>query len=160
LSYRWNRSLQDNRQFGREFADLRNLVNTLSLGFNPSPKLQLSVDVNAEQARNREVQRTDRVLRLGFNATWQMTQRMTLTGMLATTGAGDIAGLNRQRNAEADLQWSYRLFALESSEERKRLQSQFFIRYANRYAFTRDLLFGVSNLTKLQTLNAGLNFTW
>jgi hypothetical protein len=160
FSYRWNRSMQDNRQFGREFADLRNLVNTLSLGFNPSPKLQLSVDVNAEQARNSEAKRTDRTLRFGFNATWQMTQRMAFTTMFATTGAGDIAGLNRQRNAEADLQWSYRLFALESSAERQRLQSQFFIRYANRYAFTRDLLFGVNNLTKLQTLNAGMNFTW
>jgi hypothetical protein len=40
------------------------------------------------------------------------------------------------------------------------MQAQFFIRYANRFARMRDLLFVVNSLNKVWTLNTGMNLTF
>ena len=77
LGYRFNRSLQNNRQPGRELADLENLVNGLTLGLNPTPALDLNFEVNNERANNFEFQRTDRTLRYAVNTNWRMTPRAT-----------------------------------------------------------------------------------
>ncbi|MEK7834177.1 MAG: hypothetical protein AAB401_24025, partial [Acidobacteriota bacterium] len=76
-SYRLNHTLQDNRAVGRERADLQNFVHTASFGFTPMTTLELSVDLNFEDANNREQANTNRTLRLGFVANWQATTRQT-----------------------------------------------------------------------------------
>jgi hypothetical protein len=63
FGYRFNRSYQDNRQTGRENADLRNLTHGLWFGINPSQKFDVNLEVNAEDAFNRETDRTDRLRR-------------------------------------------------------------------------------------------------
>jgi hypothetical protein len=161
LGYRFNRSFQDNRQPGRERADLRNLTNGFTIGINPMPMLDLNFDVNAESAKNHQLIRTDRLLRIGTNINWRITQKSVLAATLSTAFAGDVAKTSRSRNAELDLLWSYQFgFAENGQNSLKKVKGQFFIRYANRYARLRDGAFGLSNLTKLQTLNTGLNFTF
>ena len=120
--------------------------------------LDLNFDLNWESALNQEQPRTDRTLRLAANINWRMTERMLVNALISATGTGNTTGTNRNRNAEFDLQWSYR-FAIEKSKTR-RLQGQFFLRYANRYASSFDRLFGFNNLTRFQTLNGGLSFTF
>jgi hypothetical protein len=158
FGYRFNRSFQDNRQIGRERADLRNLVNGFTFGINPSAALDLNFDVNAENALNKEMSRTDQRLRLGSNINWRMTQKMIVVATSSFTGTGATGGAAKNRNVELDLQWSYQ-WAMQKSRFKK-VQGQFFIRYANRYARSRDSLFHIDNLLKLQTLNLGLNFTF
>jgi hypothetical protein len=72
--------------------------------------------------------------------------------------AGDAANTNRSRNADLDVQWSWR-FGAGNAEYRK-VQGQFFVRYANRYARATDNLFLFHNITKMQTASAGLSFTF
>jgi hypothetical protein len=158
LGYRLNHSLQNNRQPGRESADFINLIHGLSLGITPTASLDLAFDLNIESAGNKELARVDRTFRVGPNINWRMSPSASLSANLTTTLAGDDAGLNRNRSAEADVQWSYR-FAVEKDRFRK-LQSQFFIRYANRFQRSRDKAQGFNNLTKSQTLNLGLSFTF
>ncbi|MCI0486796.1 MAG: hypothetical protein L0229_09370 [Blastocatellia bacterium] len=158
FGYRFNRSFQDNRQPGRELADLRNLINGFTFGFTPVASFDLNLDLTRESADNREQARIDHTNRIGANINWRLWQSMALTATISTTFAGDVAETSRSRNAELDLQWSYR-FGLEKSRYRK-FSGQFFIRYANRYASSRDNLFGFNNLTKTQTLNTGLSFTF
>jgi hypothetical protein len=78
---------------------------------------------------------------------------------VSTTGAGDRANTNFRRDADFEVQYSWRFLNLEKSRFRK-TQGQFFIRYANRYASASDRLFGFNTFTKLQTFNAGLSFTF
>jgi hypothetical protein len=158
FGYRFNRSFQDNRQLGRERADLRNFINGFTVGITPASSLDLNFDLSLESARNFETGRIDDTNRVGANINWRMWQRATLSATVSTIFAGDVAETSRSRNAEVDLQWSYR-FGLERSRYRK-MQSQFFIRYANRYARSFDNIFGFDNLTRLQTLNVGLSFTF
>jgi hypothetical protein len=156
--YRFNRSFQDNRQAGRELADLRNITNLWTVGLQPSAKLVVNVDVGFDSAFNKEQKRTDHTLRVAPNLNWSVTKSMAFTGTLSATRIANVAGTSRNRNIETDLQWSYR-FAIDKGKNKK-VQGQFFIRYSDRYALARDGVFAFANLTKLRTLNAGINFTF
>src|SRR5215475_11277193 len=157
LAYRLNHSLQDNRAVGRERADLQNFTHNATVGWNPLTTLELNLELSFEDANNREQARTDRTLRFGGTANWQVTKRQTFNLTLSTLGAGDLARTTRNFNNEFDLQWSYRL-TRENENRFKKVQANYFIRYANRYAHTRNFVDKINNLTRLQTFNTGLNF--
>jgi hypothetical protein len=156
--YRFNRSFQDNRQPGRELADLRNLVNAFTLGVNARSNLDLGWELNFEDARNFELSRTDRLWRSGMNANWRMTPAMVFTMAVTGTLAGDSAQTKKTRNAEVDAQWSYHLG--HSWSDWKRIQTQVSIHYANRYGRIIDNLARFSNLTRVQTLNVNLSVSF
>jgi hypothetical protein len=158
LGYRFNHVIQNNQQVGRERADLINQVHAISTGLPVSPKLDLTFDLSLERANNIETRRLDRTYRFATVVNWKLTERNLLAANLAHTFAGDAAQTNRNRNVEFDLQWSYQFTF--GKEKFKKLQGQSFIRYANRYANARDFAVGLNNLTKLQTLNIGLSFTF
>jgi hypothetical protein len=142
---------------GRERADLQNFAHNGTVGWSPLATLELNFDLSFEDANNREQARTDRNLRFGAGANWQVSARQTFNLTLSTTGAGDLARTTRSFNNEFDLQWSYRL-TRENENRFKKFQANYFLRYANRFARSRNFTENVDNLTKLQTLNTGLNF--
>ena len=74
------------------------------------------------------------------------------------TFAGDKANFNDSRNAELDVQWAYK-FGF-GKKEFKKMETQFFIRYENRYGDTIDRVFFVNNFNKKQSFNAGLSFNF
>ena len=158
FGYRWNRSSQDNRQTGREIADLYNNINGVTFGFTPNQKIDLNFDVNSERARNVENKRTDQTWRFGFNTNLQLTKSMTLTAALSTLNAFDLGQISDNFTNEFNAQWAYR-FLTEKSKYRK-VNAQFFVRYANFFAHALDRTFATNNLTKSWTMNAGLNFTF
>ena len=158
VAYRFNQSYQDNRQPGRVLSDLLNRTHGAVLGLTPHTTLDLNFDLNVESAKNFETARVDRTLRAGLNTNWRMTPRMTINLTASNTLAGDIARITRSRNTELDLQWSYQFTRGETGW--RKFKGQFFIRYADRYARTRDFMFGLDNLTRLKTLNGGINFVF
>ncbi len=158
LGYRTNHSFQNNRQPGLELADLINLANAISVGLPVTPTFDLNVEFSFDSAKSKETGRIDRTYRLAPSVTWRMNQRATLTSNLSTTLAGDVTNLTQNRNVEFDLQWAYQFSA--GKDRFKKFSSQAFIRYANRYASSRDNVFKLNNLTKAQTLNVGLSFTF
>jgi hypothetical protein len=158
FGYRLNHVFQDNRQTGRERADFRSLVNSFTVGVQPHQRLDVSFDLSFEGANNLEAGRLDRTRRAGLSFNWQTTKQSTLAATASTVFAGDAARVSRSRNADLDLQWSLR-FGVGKSQYRK-VQGQFLVRYANRYARATDNLFLFRNITKIQTANAGLSFTF
>jgi hypothetical protein len=87
-----------------------------------------------------------------------MTGNSIVAATVSTLLAGDNFDAGRNRSAEFDLQWSYR-FALQRGKYRK-AAGQFFIRYADRYTYSFDRIFGFNDRTKVRTLNLGLSFTF
>ncbi len=158
LTYRYNHSFQDNQQPGRNLADLLNQIHGVTLGLTPHTAFDLNFDLNVESAKNFEAPRVDRTLRAGLNTNWRMTPRMTINVTASNTLAGDLARITRSRSTEFDMQWSYQFTRGETGW--RKVQGQFFIRYADRYARTRDFMFGLDNLTRLKTLNGGINFVF
>jgi hypothetical protein len=163
VGYRFNRSSQDNRQPGRELADLENLTNGLTLGLSLTPALDVNFEVNNELANNFEFKRADRTIRYAVNTNWRMTPRAAFAVNLSTIGAGDLSRTSSSRTIEGDAQLSYRMDGEHPGWRRlfaNRMQAQFFVRYANHFARTSDLLFVVNNLNKVWTLNTGINLTF
>jgi hypothetical protein len=156
--YRFNRSSQDNRQAGRERADLYNTINGVTFGFTPNQRVDLNFDVNSERARNTENNRTDQTWRFGFNANLQVTKNTALSATLSTLNAFDLGQISDNFTNEFNAQWTWKFATGE--KQFKKFSGQFFIRYANFFVRTIDRSFDTNNLTKSQTLNAGLNFTF
>lgn len=158
FSYRYNRTFQDNRQPGREIADFRSLINAVTVGTKPFGSLDLDIELSRENQQNLEQPRTDQTFRLGTRLTWRtpFLKNSTFNANLSTTLAGDTNNSTDSRNAEFDVQWTYK-FGF-GTKKFKKAEAQFFIRYANRYGKTIDRIFFVNNFNKTQGFNFGLNF--
>ncbi len=156
--YRFNRSSQDNRQTGRELADLYNTINGVTFGYTPNQRVDLNFDVNSERARNTENNRADQTWRFGFNANLQVTKNTSLSATLSTLNAFDLGQISDNFTNEFNVQWTWKFLA--GQKQFKKFSGQFFVRYATFYANAIDRSFDTNNLTKSNTLNAGINFTF
>ncbi len=158
IAYRYNRAFQDNRQPGREIADFRSAVNAFTVGTKPFKDLDLDFELSQERQKNFEQPRIDRTFRFGTKAVWRtpFLKNSVFNTNISTTLAGDTGNLNDARNLEFDVQWAYK-FGF-GTKKYKKMEAQFFIRYANRYGDTFERVTFVNNFNKTQAFNFGLNF--
>jgi hypothetical protein len=154
----YNRSFTNNQQLGRERSDFLSQTATARVGFNPTSTLNLNFDLNRDSSSDLESAKLFRTWRVGTTGSWNIGKHISWTAGIANTIAGDREETNGSRNTEFETQFSYRK-SMERGGLRK-LQTQMFIRYADRYARSRDLVFQTSNLTRVKIVNAGLNVTF
>ena len=158
LGYNYNRSLTNNQQRGREQSDFLNQTTGLRVGFTPTSKLSLNFDLTRDGSNDLESAKLTRTWRAGPTMIWTFNKHLTWTAGLSNTIAGDRAETNGSRNTEFDTQISYNRGI--DRGELKKVQTQLFIRYADRYARSRDLAFQTFNLTRVKIVNAGVNITF
>lgn len=158
FGYSYNRSFTNNEQIGRERSDFLNQTSNVRAGFNPSTKLNLTFDLSRDSANDLEGVRLLRTWRVGTTATWNLSKSLLWTASVSNTIAGDRAQLSGSRNTEFDTQLAYH-FGL-GRHDWKKVQTQMFIRYADRYGRTSEILFGITNLTRVKIVNAGLTLTF
>ena len=106
LTYRWDRSSQDNRQAGRERADFRADVHGISVSATPDPGVQASIDLSIERQRSVEQGITQRLERVGTSLRWEATRTTELAGSLSQSWATDPGTAQRARNTELQLEVS------------------------------------------------------
>ncbi|NNE98616.1 MAG: hypothetical protein HKN25_06315 [Pyrinomonadaceae bacterium] len=160
VGYAHTRAFQDNRQPGRENADLASASNAITVNYRPFESLGLDIDFARERQKSFEQQRIDRTFRLGTRGTWAtpFLKNSIFSGGFSVTLAGDTGNLNDTRNGEMDAQWAY---SFNLGEKRfKKVAGQFFIRFANRYGDSIDRQFFFNTINKSQTFNAGLTFNF
>lgn len=157
LGSSYNRSFTNNQQRGRERSDFLSQTMGVRVGFNPTSRLNLNLDLTRDSATELENAKLSRTWRLGPTVSWNVNKHITWTAGLSNTIAGDRAQTNGSRNTEFDTQFSYR-YGIERGGLKK-VQTLMFIRYADRYARSNDLVFQTSNLTHVKVFNAGLNIT-
>ena len=153
IGYRLGQSSQDNRQTGRENADLKNLINTFTVGFNPYPRLSTYFDVNLERAKNDETGRLDLTRRFGLNLNWQATDHLTFVSLLNTTRVHDREDTSENKSYGINLETSYRFGIFKTS------QGQLYLRYANQVGETSDTIFGIHQRLEGWTITSGVNFS-
>lgn len=160
FAYRYNRAFQDNRQSERENSDFRSQVNAFTLGVKPFSKIELDFELSEERQNNIEQIQTDNTFRFSSRTTWQtpFLKNSTFNANISTTFLGNSNKTRESDNIEFDVQWNYRFSFGE--KKFKKMETQFFIRYANRYANTIDRIFFANNFNKSQTFNFGLNFNF
>lgn len=158
LGYKYTHAFQDNRQPGRDKADFRSSVHGMTFATKPTRDIDLDLELAREEQTNLEQPRTDQTFRIGTRTVWRMpfVKNSAFSANLSTTLAGDTGNINDTRNLEFDIQWAYR-FTLGKKKFSK-LDTQFFIRYANRYGSTVDRLIFANTFNKTEAFNFGLSF--
>jgi hypothetical protein len=158
VGYNYNRSFTNNQAPGRERFDFLNQTNGVRAGFNPTSRLSLNFELTRDSANDFGGVKLARTWRIGPTVSWTLNKHVSWTAGLTNTIDGDRAQTSGSRNTEFDTQFSYRMGAERGGL--KKVQSQIFIRYADRYARSRDIVFGTASLTRAQIFNAGVNVTF
>ncbi|MEZ4417959.1 MAG: hypothetical protein R3E10_19550 [Gemmatimonadota bacterium] len=154
LGYQWNRSQQDNRQVGRENADLTVTRNSANLRMSPHRKLNLSVELGLEASENLERDETDETTRWGASLQWQVFDRSQFSVRFSDTSTENLLLTRRRLNNQVDAQWSSVLPYLS------RLQGQYFLRYTRSEMESSDATFGQDDRRTAWWVDLGLNFTF
>jgi hypothetical protein len=162
LQYRFNRSEQDNRQVGRERADLIGTVNTLTLGASVRSNVDVSVDGSVERQSNRELAQDGRVERVGATINWRPTPLTTLSAFGSMTSTSTEPATSDADNNELRFELA-RGFDLWRNPGGGGSRGQLFLRYANQSALTRQLPITTPDVSTLRltrdtwTLSSGVS---
>lgn len=155
-AYTFNRSLQDNRQVGRERADLLNAVHAFTVGAAASTYLDASVEVAFEDAENMEAVRSDLTRRISGSLTLRPTPRTSLAAILTRNRLEDSPRTSTRRTTDVNLSFSQGVSLWRAFPER--LNGQFFVRYVRQSIYGLFLGAAAAADTRFWTLNTGLTF--
>jgi hypothetical protein len=131
--YQLNHSDQDNRQEGRENADLRTLASGFGLSLEPARSLQLGLDVDLERSDNLGADQRDRTRRWGVTGTWRPIDRASFALRFSDSLQDDEAATREQLGRSLDLKWSARIPGAG------RFDGTWFVRYNRSETSRRDL---------------------
>ena len=109
VNVRDGRSLQDNRQGGRERADFNGANDNLSIGRAVSSRLDASLDAGLELQRNKELVQVNRVRRIGGTANWQVTRLTTLATNVSAAVSRTPPSTHNVTNMEMRVELSQRV---------------------------------------------------
>lgn len=160
LGYRYGWSFQDNRQRGRETADLRNRTHAVNAGVSPFGTVGLRVELALERADNLETGRTDEVRRLGGSLTWQVFKDTNLSVNASTTLGHDAARTteNDSKELAAELSQAFRFGKLLPLSV-EGVRGRAFLRYASRLSSSFDTTFGTDSATSGWQWNTGVSLS-
>jgi hypothetical protein len=127
-AWRWNSSLQDNRQPGRETSDLRARVHAVSLALTGFPSVTPNLDGSVERQDFAETGTQHRTTRLGGGVQATLLRAFGLTANLSRTWTFDPVASRRVRQLEVQGELS-RGFSLYRHNEGG-AQGRVFVRYA------------------------------
>lgn len=157
LGYRWGWSFQDNRQEGREAADLRNTTNGVTAGLNAFGSVGVQLELSLERADNLETGRTDETRRLGGSLSWQPFSETNVL-VNASTTLGRDKGRTSENDAKelsAEVSQGFRfgrVFPLSAEGVRGRA----FVRYTSRLSSSFDSIFDFRNSSAGWQWNTGV----
>ncbi len=123
---------------------------------NAAPKIDLSSYLMQFQLGRTNLQ----VGQISYGSNRLLMNSYSSRGLMFTLPLGKRTDFSvSAMNGSSIVGWG-NFFGLNRRKQWKKWRGNYFIRYANRYARTIDQVFGSNNLTRLQTLNTGLNITF
>lgn len=157
LSYQLSNTFQDNRQPSRENADFKTISHQIALGWQPNSRFNLNVGYIFTSAKSFEENITRFTSSPTIGITWEMFPKLTLG--LNYNRSDDFDSFNqklsRSTTLEAILTWQFNINALGRD-----LPASAFIRYGRQSNLNRDRIFDLDTNATIQTINAGLSFSF
>lgn len=150
----WNRSQQDNRQVGREDADLNVTRRGGTLRFTPFQRANVSLDLAQEISENVQRDETDETFRWGGQLSWQLFDRSSLSVRVSDTNTQDVLDTRSRGNRQWNAQWS------SVVPMAQRFQGQYFLRLNHTESNALNLNVQQRDRRKAWWLDLGLNFTF
>jgi hypothetical protein len=144
-AYRLGKSNQDNRQPGRERADLDNMTHMVAFGVSPLPTLDVSTELGIERADNLEVTSRAQTRRFGANADWRISSRIAIQSLFSTTWNEDSTDA-RGRATQLDVQasWQVRL----ARQPRQKPAMRTFVKFSHLSGYNENARFGIARSTR------------
>ena len=155
FGYRSSVSRQDNRQIGRERADLRGEAGTVFVGYTPNDRFDFAVDSSIERLRNLELDQRDRVQRTGVTVSWRVWRDIALSANHSWLLGQDEAGTNERDSSDGFIDLSTGFSLWRSAPERNR--SRIFLRYSMRDSSSYDRIFNTGTSNEGWSITSGLN---
>ncbi len=154
FGYRINHSEQDNRQEGRQNADLQNLANAFSLGVRPHQRVSLDAQLDLERRESEERDEVDNTRRWSVRTSLNVLSASQLTASWSVTHNEDAARTRERDDTSVDLQWSSAVPYLG------RFKGQYFLRFGRSSSGSLDRQQNLDAERSNWTLDSGLNFTF
>jgi hypothetical protein len=151
FAYRLSNVLQDNRQAGRESADISTEVHSFALGLNPVGSVSVDLGLDLERSENRELDQEDRTIRHRARATWSPFGQSSLSVSVSRTRSEDDADTRRRSDAVLDAQWSSLVPGLRP------LGGRYYLRFSRTTGRNVDPQFGLDQASERWSLSSGLN---
>ncbi len=157
LSYQYSNTFQDNRQPTRELADFSTMNHQVSIAWQVNPRLNLALGYNFTSAKSFEQGITRFTSSPTLSISWVMFPNLTLAFNYNRTDETDSLNqkITRATNLEALLTWQFQLHSLG-----REIPASAFIRYGTQSTIAHDPLFNVDTNATIQTVSAGLNFSF
>jgi hypothetical protein len=135
LTVRAERSSVDNRQPERETSDVTTDVRGATLGYAPSPRLTLGLDLAQNLVRDAAAGRRARDRRVALQGEWRPTGHTSLGGTLGLATSDDPSATRRGRNTDVRLELSQGFDVYSRREGASQVRA--FVRYARSGAALR-----------------------
>ena len=139
-TYRFTRADQDNRQPGRELADLHTRGHALAFTVAVSDRLSAGIEGSRDDAYNAEQRRTDWLDRLGLNLSWRVFGESGIAGNLSKTRGHNDLGTAWNDGLDSYVEL-FSGFPLGRFQQQK---ARLFVRYTNRNSSLFDQIFGTA----------------
>lgn len=157
LSYQYSNTFQDNRQPTRELADFKTINHQFSLAWQVNPRLNLAVGYTFTSAQSFEQGITRFTSSPTLSINWVMFPNLTLAFNYNRTDDTDSLNqkITRATNLEALLTWQFKLHSFG-----REISASAFIRYGRQSTIARDHVFNLDTDATIQTVSAGLSFSF
>jgi hypothetical protein len=152
VGYQFGRAFQDNRQPGRENADLRTLSNGVTVSFTPVRRISLGANVSLVTAENLERDETDRTNRYSANATWQPLAASALALQFSNTQRENDGRGSTRDDRSFSAQWSSPVPGMA------RFGGKWHVRYSATINAARDPTLNLDTRREDWSLDSGLSF--
>jgi hypothetical protein len=150
VGYSASRSLQDNRQAGREAADFETTTHNIAAGVNPWSALGLALSASEERSDNSERSETSRTRRLGLDVD------LRATGTTTVSGGGSFQrffALEGQRLGRGDEQRVELAQAFPTFGNRR---GRLYVRFSRNSSSINDQVFGLDEARSDWRVQSGL----
>lgn len=152
--WRLDLSNQDNRQPGRENADLKGRVNAFQLGLRPWTRLSVDLGLDLERRESVERDEVENTRRWDVRATVAALDASQLALSFSTTHQEDDANTRERDDSALDLQWSSAIPGLSG------IGGQYFLRLSWTASTALDRTFEIDDDTSRWRVDSGLNLTF
>ncbi|HEX6574433.1 MAG TPA: hypothetical protein VF042_05630 [Gemmatimonadaceae bacterium] len=156
--YRYNISNQDNRQLGREKADLGGLTHNVALGVSPMSWIDLGTSYAFEGANNHELAQKNATRRFGANVDLRPTRNLGMSTVFSRTWMRDYPLTTDTDNDDVSVELSNNFRLFRSSAERP--SGRVFFRYQRQSSANTAFLETIRQdpvKRRVWTLNSGVS---
>jgi hypothetical protein len=157
-AYRYNISRQDNRQIGREKADLGGLTHNVAAGYSPLSWLDLGASYAFEGANNHELLQKNATRRFGTNFDVRPTRNLGVSSMFSRTWVRDYPLTSDNDNDDLSIEVSNNFRLPRSSAERP--SGRVFFRYQRQSSASTAFIESIRqdpSKRRVWTLNSGVS---